>query len=179
MLRSKIPAIIRTVYTDGSCLNNQSASNSVGGWAWQEYISEYHIPNSVFRTNSGSSFNTTNNKMELTAIIDYLENTSPPCNINLYSDSMYCLKGLVAADRLKEGAILDKYNPVDGWYQNWQARGFNKVKNVDLWKSLYEIICYHINNDSDIILYHVKAHSSNIANNQVDLLARGRALEIS
>ena len=103
-----------TLYTDGACSGNPGP----GGWG---AILEY---NGVQKELSGGESLTTNNRMELTAVIEGLRALKEPCNVELYSDSKYVV------DALEKG-----------WAVGWQKRGWVKsdkspALNPDLWETL-------------------------------------------
>ena len=104
---------------------------------------------------SGYKENTTNNIMELTAVIEGLKLLKFPCEVDLYSDSAYVVNGF------KLGWI---YN----WIKNdWKTSGKEPVKNKELWQELYELTRKH-----KVNFIKVKGHSDNEYNNRCDELAR-------
>ena len=133
-----------TIYTDGACSGNPGP----GGWG---AILEY---NGHERTLSGGAPETTNNRMELTAVIEALKKLKEPCVVELYSDSKYVI------DALEKG-----------WARGWKARGWVKsdkkpALNVDLWETLLPLLQTHQ------VHYHwVKGHSTNSRNNRCDQMA--------
>lgn len=133
-----------TLYTDGACSGNPGA----GGWG---AILSY---NGVEKELSGGEANTTNNRMELTAVIRGLEALKEPCIVELYSDSKYVI------DALEKG-----------WARSWQAKGWKKpdkkpALNPDLWEKLLALTDIHT------LSYHwVKGHADNPKNNRCDELA--------
>ena len=105
------------IYTDGACDPNPGP----GGWA---AILRYRGHEQVL---TGSEHDTTNNRMELQAAISALQALKEPCQVELYTDSMYMQQGITA------------------WLPNWMARGWRKrdskpVLNADLWQSLQVLI---------------------------------------
>ncbi|MBR3844230.1 MAG: ribonuclease HI [Clostridia bacterium] len=135
------------LYTDGACSGNPGP----GGWGT---ILSY---NGVEKELSGSELNTTNNRMELTAVIRGLEALKEPCIVELYSDSKYVIDGLSK-----------------GWAVSWRARGWKKADkkpalNPDLWEQLLNLVEKHQ------LKYHwVKGHADNPYNNRCDQLAVSR-----
>ena len=133
-----------TIYTDGACSGNPGP----GGWG---AILMYG-PHS--RELSGGEAATTNNRMELTAVIQALSLLKEPCIVDLWSDSKYVIDG------------LEK-----GWAKGWKARGWKKADkkpalNPDLWDRLLSLTEVHS------IRYHwVKGHAENAYNNRCDELA--------
>lgn len=134
-----------TIYTDGACSGNPGP----GGWGAILMIGE----NS--KEISGGSENTTNNIMELTAVIEALKLLKRPCKVSLYSDSAYVVN-----------AFIQKW--IYGWMKkNWKTAGGEPVKNKELWQELYGLTKVH-----DVTFNKVKGHSDNEFNNRCDELAR-------
>ncbi len=136
------------VYTDGACKGNPGP----GGWgAWLRY-GEHE------RELFGGERNTTNNRMELTAVIQALASLKRPCVVDVYTDSEYVRQGITT------------------WIGGWKARGWKTadrkpVKNVDLWQVLDELAAAH-----EVRWYWVKGHSADVGNERADALAnRGAA----
>ncbi len=139
------------LYTDGACSGNPG----VGGWAailmYKEHKKEV----------SGAEEETTNNRMELTAIIEGLHLLKEPCIVNVYSDSAY------AINAINEGWLF-------GWQNNgWRTSGKDDVKNVDLWQELLNLMKTH-----EIKFNKVKGHADNEFNNRCDKLAVGAYKEL-
>lgn len=133
------------LYTDGACSGNPGP----GGWAYVLI----HPASGTSRETSGAEPNTTNNRMELIAVIKGLTALKTPTRVELYSDSKYVLDGM------KE------------WMPAWKQRGWRTadkkpVKNQELWQQLDELISRH-----DIRFHWVKGHASNPMNNRCDQLA--------
>ena len=133
-----------TLYTDGACSGNPGP----GGWgAILEYMGHE-------KELSGGEESTTNNRMELTAVIRGLACLKEPCIVELYSDSKYVIDG------------LEK-----GWAAYWKKKGWIKsdkkpALNPDLWEQLLELTGKHQ------MRYHwVKGHAENPKNNRCDELA--------
>ena len=133
-----------TLYTDGACSGNPGP----GGWgAILEYMGHE-------KELSGGEDNTTNHRMELTAVIEGLSCLKQPCIVELYSDSKYVIDG------------LEK-----GWAEGWKKRGWVKsdkkpALNPDLWDKLLELTHIHQ------MHYHwVKGHADNPKNNRCDEMA--------
>ena len=135
-----------TIYTDGACSGNPGP----GGWgAILEYMGHE-------KELSGGEKNTTNNRMELTAVIKALQALKEPCTVELYSDSKYVI------DALQKG-----------WAVSWRKRGWIKsdkkpALNPDLWEILLNLTEIH-----DVHYHWVKGHASNPKNNRCDDLAVG------
>ena len=133
-----------TLYTDGACSGNPGP----GGWgAILEYMGHE-------KELSGGEASTTNNRMELTAVIMGLEALKEPCIVELYSDSKYVIDGLQK-----------------GWAEGWRKRGWVKsdkkpALNPDLWGQLLDLTAKHQ------LRYHwIKGHAENEKNNRCDEMA--------
>lgn len=133
-----------TIYTDGACSGNPGP----GGWG---AILMYGDKSKEI---SGASENTTNNIMEITAVIEALKLLKVECDVKLYSDSAY---------------VVNAFN--QGWIYNWMKNNWktaNKepVKNKELWEELYNLTKKH-----KVEFIKVKGHSDNEYNNRCDFLA--------
>ena len=133
-----------TVYTDGACSGNPGP----GGWGAVLLYGEHR------KELSGGEKSTTNNRMELTAVIEALSLLREPCAVELWSDSKYVI------DALEKG-----------WARGWQKRGWVKADkkpalNPDLWGRLLDLCDYH-----KVHLHWVKGHAENENNNRCDELA--------
>ncbi len=134
-----------TIYTDGACSGNPGP----GGWA------AILISNDLKKEISGGDKNTTNNIMELTAIIEGLKALKFECEVEIFSDSSYC---------------VNAFN--QGWIYNWMKKGWktasgDEVKNQELWQELYDLTKKH-----KVTFNKVKGHSDVELNNRCDELAR-------
>ena len=110
---------------------------------------------------SGSEKSTTNNLMELTAIIQGLKMLKEPCVVTIYSDSAYSVEPFL------KGWI-------NGWImKGWRTSSKDEVKNVDLWKELLSLMQIH-----EVSYVKVKGHADNELNNRCDALARGAIKEL-
>ena len=132
------------IYTDGACRGNPGP----GGWA--AYLS---IDGANEKEISGAERLTTNNRMELTAVIRALESLKRPVKVRVYTDSEYVRKGITE------------------WVKNWKARGWKTadkkpVKNQDLWEQLDALAAGH-----EIEWHWVKGHAGVPGNERVDRLA--------
>lgn len=133
------------IYTDGACSGNPGP----GGWGAILFYGSNR------KEMSGGERHTTNNRMELTAVIEALNVLKEPCQVKLYSDSAYvvnCFK--------------------QGWYRGWLKNGWKNsqgkpVENQDLWKQLLKLMDTH-----QVEYIKVKGHSDNEYNNRCDFLAR-------
>ena len=110
---------------------------------------------------SGGKKDTTNNIMEMTAVIEALKLIKRPCKINIYSDSAYVVNAFL-----------------QGWIYNWMKKGWktadgNPVKNKELWQELYNFTKIH-----EITFNKVKGHADNDLNNRCDELARNAILNL-
>lgn len=133
-----------TIYTDGACSGNPG----IGGWGaillYKDNKKEIH----------GYAADTTNNKMELTAVIKALEILKRECTIDIYTDSKYVKDGITQ------------------WLNNWKKNNWKNSKkqevlNRDLWEQLDNLQCKH-----KINWYWVKGHDNDKLNERADELAR-------
>ena len=133
------------IYTDGACSGNPGTA----GWA------AVLLYNSHKKEISGAEPDTTNNRMELTAIIEGLKMLKEPCDVTLYSDSAYSVDPFLK-------------NWISGWIaRGWRTASKDDVKNADLWQTLLQLTSKH-----SVTFVKVKGHSDNELNNRCDLLAR-------
>jgi len=140
------------IYTDGACSGNPG----VGGWA------AVLVYNGVEKEVFGYNKNTTNNRMELFAIIQGIAQLKRPCRVTLYSDSAY------AVNAFNNGWL-------DVWKKNgWKTAANDEVKNRDLWNDLLIRLEGH-----EVMFVKVKGHSDNAYNNRCDALARGEIKKYS
>ena len=133
-----------SIYTDGACSGNPGP----GGWA------AVLCCKGAEKEISGGEKETTNNRMELLAVISALECLREPCRVDLYSDSRYVIDG------------LEK-----GWAASWKRRGWVKSNkepalNPDLWDRLLLLTAQH-----EMTYHWVKGHAENEKNNRCDALA--------
>ena len=140
-----------TIYTDGACSGNPGP----GGWGAILMLGENR------KEISGGSADTTNNIMELTAVIEALKILKRPCKVKVYSDSAYVVN-----------AFLQKW--IYGWIKkNWKTAGGDSVKNKELWQELYSLTKVH-----DVTFNKVKGHADNEFNNRCDEMARSEILKL-
>ena len=133
------------IYTDGACSGNPGP----GGWGAILMINENK------KEISGGNKNTTNNVMELTAVIEALKLLKRPCNVNLYSDSAYVVNAFLQ-------------NWILGWIKNgWKNSNKEDVKNKELWQELISLTKVH-----NVTFHKVKGHADNKYNYRCDELAR-------
>ena len=139
------------IYTDGACSGNPGP----GGWGT---ILMYKDNKKEI---SGGMLDTTNNVMELTAVIEGLKLLKFPCKVKLYSDSAYVVN-----------AFNEKW--IYGWLKNgWRNSSKEPVKNKELWQELYDLTKVH-----EVEFIKVKGHADNEYNNRCDELARNAIKEI-
>lgn len=139
------------LYTDGACSGNPGP----GGWG------AVLIFNGIEKELSGANPNTTNNVMEITAVIEGLKALKRPCNVNIYSDSAYVVN------------CFEK-NWINNWIKNnWVNSKKEPVKNKELWLELYNLTKIH-----KVTFNKVKGHSNVKYNNRCDELARNAILTI-
>jgi len=144
-LKPKVPAI---VYTDGACLGNPGP----GGWA------AVLLYKNARKELSGGFSETTNNRMELLAVIKALSAFTRPCTVTLYTDSKYL------SDAVTKGWL-------DRWQENsWKTAAKKPVKNQDLWQRLIPLLDRH-----QVEFKWVRGHSGNTENERCDVLAKQAA----
>lgn len=133
-----------TIYTDGACAGNPGN----GGWG------AVLMHGSKTKEISAGEKNTTNNRMELTAVIQALKLLKRPCEVDLYSDSAYVVNAF------KQGWL-------ENWKNNcWKGSDKKQVKNLDLWQELDQLCQIH-----EVNFIKVKGHADNQFNNRCDTLA--------
>ena len=140
------------IYTDGACSGNPGP----GGWA------AVLIYNGKEKEISGGNKNTTNNIMEITAVIEGLKALKYPCEVELYSDSAY---------------VVNTFT--QGWIFNWMQKGWktasgDSVKNKELWQELYSLTKVH-----EVKFNKVKGHADNEFNNRCDEMAVAESKKFS
>jgi len=128
------------IFTDGSCFLNDSGRGGYGALLQC---------NGTIKEIYGGYLHTTNNRMELLAVIKGLEILKEPCNVVVYSDSRY---------------VTEAINR--GWILNWIKKDFKGIKNPDLWKQLIPHLQTH-----SIQFSWVKGHADCVGNNRADELA--------
>jgi ribonuclease HI len=131
------------IFTDGACKGNPG----VGGWGALMVAGE--AQKELF----GGELNTTNNRMELTAVIESLKALKRPCEVTLHTDSQYVQKG------------------ISEWIHGWKARGWKTstkepVKNADLWQALDAAQAVHT-----VDWRWVRGHNGHPGNERADQLA--------
>lgn len=134
------------LYTDGACSGNPGP----GGYCSILVMGEHR------KYISGGEANTTNNRMELTAVIEGLRALKRPCNVNVVSDSKY---------------VCDAIN--QHWLVNWQKKGWKKsdgkpVLNPDLWQELIKLLSVHT-----VEFQWIKGHAGHPFNEECDKIAVG------
>lgn len=140
------------IYTDGACKGNPGP----GGWG--VLLMSQDSEKELF----GGELNTTNNRMELTAVIEALNALKRPCAVTLYLDSEYVRKGITE------------------WIHGWKAKGWRTstkqpVKNVELWQQLDAVVA---NSGHQIDWRWVKGHAGDPGNERADALAN-RGVELA
>lgn len=140
-----------TIYTDGACSGNPGP----GGWG------AILMCQGKKKEISGGCKNTTNNIMEITAVIEALKLLKYTCEVDLYSDSAYVVNTF-------------KQKWIDNWKKNnWKTASKEPVKNKELWQELDKLTQIH-----QVKFHKVKGHSDNEFNNRCDELARGEIQKI-
>jgi ribonuclease HI len=138
------------LFTDGACLGNPGP----GGWGALLRFK------GVEKEFSGGELVTTNNRMELTAVIEGLRALSRPCTVRVTTDSQYVQMGITAW--------------IDGWKRrNWRTADKKPVKNIDLWQALDAARGGHT-----VTWHWVRGHDGHAENERADVLARAAAERI-
>ncbi len=138
-----------TIYTDGACKGNPGA----GGWG-----ALLQMENGAHELCGGEP-NTTNNRMEMTGVIQSLRALTEPCQVKLYTDSSYVQKGISEW--------------IHGWKRNgWKTAAKQPVKNVDLWQQLDALATQH-----SIEWLWVRGHNGDPGNERADQLANEGVLK--
>ncbi len=132
-----------TIYSDGACKGNPGP----GGWG------AVLVANGHVKELFGGEANTTNTRMELTAVIEALRALKRPCKVQVWTDSQYVQKG------------------ISEWIRGWKARGWKTaekkpVKNADLWQALDAAAAEH-----DVTWHWVRGHNGHPGNERADALA--------
>ena len=133
------------LYTDGACSGNPGPGGYGGILIYGDVKREYN----------GGEENTTNNRMEMKAVIEGLNKLKYPCEVDVYSDSAYTVNAFL-----------------NGWIYAWAKSDWKKadkkeVLNVDLWQELYRLIHVH-----KVEFHKVQGHADDEYNNRCDELAR-------
>ena len=138
------------LYTDGACSGNPG----IGGWGAILFYKD------IKKELSGGEEQTTNNRMELMAVIKGLEAIKENCKVDIYSDSAYVVNAFL-----------------QDWVSNWKNNGWRaakgSVQNQDLWQKLLSLLEKH-----EVQWHKVKGHADNEYNNRCDALARGEITKI-
>ena len=138
------------IYTDGACSGNPGP----GGWGVILIYNQYR------KEMKGFEKDTTNNKMELLAVIKGLEALTEACTVNVHCDSRYVI------DAIERGWI-------ETWRKNnWITSAGSPVKNRDLWEALIKLAEFH-----KLKFVKVLAHADDVENNRCDELAKSAILE--
>ncbi len=136
-----------TIYTDGACRGN-GKETSVGAFGI------VLIYNGTRKEYKQAFLNTTNNIMELSAVVKALSMLKEPCSVKVYSDSAYVVNAI-------------NQNWIVNWVKNgWRTSNKEPVKNKELWEELIELLKFH-----KVFFHKVKGHSDNELNNRCDELA--------
>lgn len=146
----ELTSVVR-IYTDGACKGNPGR----GGWGALLRFGE--LEKELF----GGALQTTNNRMELQAVIEGLRVLKRKCRIEVYTDSSYVKNGITE------------------WLPNWKRRGWKTadrkpVKNDDLWRQLDELAQQH-----QIVWHWVRGHSGHVENERADALANRGVASLS
>ena len=139
------------LYTDGACSGNPGLGGYGGILIYGDIKREYN----------GGELQTTNNRMEIMAVIVGLKRLKYPCRVDVYSDSAYTVNAFL-----------------EGWIYSWKKNGWKKadgkaVLNVDLWEELFSLTQIH-----EVTFHKVAGHADNEWNNRCDELARSAITEL-
>jgi ribonuclease HI len=139
------------IFTDGACKGNPGP----GGWGALLRLGRHE------KELSGGEAETTNNRMEMTAVIRGLNALIEPCEVTIHTDSRYVIDGMTK------------------WIHGWQKRGWvnaakKPVANEDLWRELMEAVRPHV-----VHWEWIKGHSGHPENERVDALASGAASQLT
>lgn len=126
------------IYTDGACSKNPGP----GGW------SSVALFNDMYKILSGYEEQTTNNRMELLAVINTIQVWGSKYKLKIYTDSKY---------------VIDNYLR---WKKQWKSKDKSEVKNVDLWDKLFKVA-----EDKEILFEHVRGHKGILGNEIADTIA--------
>ncbi len=140
-----------TLYTDGACSGNPGPGGYAGILIYGDIRREYN----------GGEPSTTNNRMEVKAVIEGLKKLKYPCKVDIYSDSSYTVNAFL-----------------NGWIYGWKKKGWKKadgkpVLNVDLWEELIRLTSVH-----EVKFHKVAGHADNELNNRCDELARAAIVQL-
>lgn len=140
-----------TLYTDGACSGNPGLGGYAGILIYGDVKREY----------SGAEEQTTNNRMEVMAVIEGLQRLKYACKVDVYSDSAYTVNAFL-----------------NGWIYAWKKNGWKKadgkaVLNVDLWERLLTLT-----QKNEVTFHKVAGHADNELNNRCDFLARAAIDEL-
>jgi len=143
MSKNTSDAEVVRIYTDGACKGNPG----LGGWG------ALLVLGAKEKELFGGERDTTNNRMELTAVIRALEALKRSCTVEVYTDSQYVQKG------------------ISEWMRDWKRRGWltadkKPVKNADLWRELDRLAATH-----RVTWHWVRGHAGHVENERADMLA--------
>lgn len=133
-----------TIYTDGACRGNPGKGGYGTVLLYTDAQGQTHR-----KEFSQGYISTTNNRMELMAVITGAEAIKWPCSLEVYSDSKY---------------VVDAFN--QNWIEGWQKRNWKKVKNIDLWQRLLKALEKH-----EVVFHWVEGHAGIKENERCDELA--------
>lgn len=158
---------------EGYCDGSASPNPGAGGWAC--LLVEYSDKFDTIWSNSGRLEYTTNNIMELTALVELLKMIGRLRKIDIYLDSQYVLLTIVE----KSGKGIERRDGkmyltgrLEKWIANgWRLAGNDPVKNLELWKQIYSRLKFLSDEGIEMTFHWVKSHSGNKYNEMVDMLA--------
>lgn len=169
------------IYTDGACSGN-GKPNAPGGWAYymralrsnngrKDLLAEKH--------DSGNKLGTTNNEMELMAILEALKQMKPQwagrCSVHIYSDSKYCIR--IFQEYLENGEKKPAW--IHAWRRyRWKTSSGTPVLNRKLIEEIDELVSLFRTEESALQFHWVRGHSGHLINTRVDELAVAAKMEL-
>ena len=163
-------------YTDGSCKNNPGP----GGWGWIVYVNP-ELPVIITWSDWGGNSKTTNQRMELTAMAEFLAfcPMGKHVYIHVYSDSMYVLGGIIGKTKDPKDVLKNTDNWLKLWVHSTVKLGdtltskywTKEPANSDIWYLIHQSLLKHKVAKTTIIAQWIKGHSKNKGNNTADTLS--------
>lgn len=169
-------------FTDGSCRGN-GKENSRGGWGWVAYEKRENYKVQLKFSNYGGNESTTNQRMELQGMIEFLEFCPENSVVDIYSDSMYVLGGIIGKliRKSENETLIEAIEPNSkGWLNGWIDNNFVKKTSLDKysenmwikipkneyeWYRIYKALLHHKNKKSTLKFGWVKGHTKDMIGN--------------
>lgn len=176
--------LVVNAFTDGACKKNPG----IGGWGWVAYTNrkQWRVP--IQWSNWGGKKMTTNQQMELRAMIGFLDFCPRGCKVEVWSDSMYVLGGIVGSvpkepNSIQSSLVCVNSNP-QGWINGWKTSSSKlgtdyfdgywskkDLKNPVEWYRLHQLLLIHVEEGTDLNFGWVKGHAAIEGNEIADTLA--------